>query len=71
MLKPVSIMAAKYLFKYVTKLLDRAMAKLLDDYIGARGLLNLFSTGASEACWRLIQFDTTTSMLLSMPSEST
>ena len=64
-------MVAKYLHKYVTKLLDRAIGKRQDDYNEVRGNMSLRSTGASEACWRMIHFDITTCMLLSMPSEST
>jgi hypothetical protein len=54
-------MASKYLFKYITKGPDRAMAKLnnnnqqeseIQDYEDLR------SIGASEACWRIFTFET-------------
>ena len=54
-------MASKYLFKYITKGPDRAMAKVdenkeeqneIEDYE------DLHSVGASEACWRIFTFET-------------
>ena len=55
----VSPMAAKYLFKYVTKGSDRAMATLQDEYNEVKEYQNLRSIGASEACWRLFEFGIT------------
>ena len=48
------------IFKYVTKGLDRAKAKLHDEYNEEKGYQNLRSIGASETCCRLSQFDITT-----------
>jgi len=53
----VSPTAAKYLFKYVTKGPDRTMATIA--YNEVEDFWNYRSIGASELCWRLLQFDIT------------
>ena len=55
-------MAAKYLFKYITKGPDRAMARVQGDNAEENNEIqdykDLRSIGASEACWRIFGFHT-------------
>ena len=55
-------MASKYLFKYITKGPDRAMAKIQKDDDQQRNEIeeyeDLRSVGATEACWRIFGFQT-------------
>jgi hypothetical protein len=55
-------MASKYLFKYITKGPDRAMAKVQEDDNQERNEIeeyeDLRSVGATEACWRIFGFQT-------------
>ena len=69
----VSPTAAKYLFKYVTKGPDRTMATI--GYDEVEHFQNYRSIGASEACWRLLQFEITdrhpavTTLRIHLPGE--
>ena len=55
-------MASKYLFKYITKGPDHAMAKIQDNNDEGRNEIeeyeDLRSVGAMEACWRMFGFQT-------------
>lgn len=60
----ISSKSTKYIYKYVTKGGDRAMARAETDGSGAASndideiadYQDMRSVGASEACWRLYQF---------------